>query len=55
MIYNINNGRYRHYGANFNEESVFSDILFIDFDTPYRAFGVPPPTLQPISENAVMH
>ena len=55
MMYNINNERYRHYGADFNEESVLSDTLFIDSYTPYRAFCVPPPTLPPIVENAVKH
>ena len=37
------------------EQAQFEDTLFIDFDTPYRAFCVPPLTLQPIVENAVKH
>ena len=37
------------------EQAQFEDTLFIDFDTPYRSFRVPPLTLQPIVENAVKH
>ena len=37
------------------EQAQFEDTLFIEFDTPYRAFCVPPLTLQPIVENAVKH
>ena len=37
------------------EQAQFEDTLFIDFDTPYRAFRIPPLTLQPIVENAVKH
>ena len=37
------------------EQAQFEDTLFVDFDTPYRAFRVPPLTLQPIVENAVKH
>ncbi|MBQ7669544.1 MAG: histidine kinase [Clostridia bacterium] len=37
------------------EQAQFEDTLFTDFDTPYRAFRIPPLTLQPIVENAVKH
>ncbi|MBQ6419501.1 MAG: histidine kinase [Clostridia bacterium] len=37
------------------EQAQFEDALFIDFDTPYKAFRIPPLTLQPIVENAVKH
>ena len=37
------------------EQAQFEDTLFIDFDTPYCAFRIPPLTLQPIVENAVKH
>ena len=37
------------------EQAQFEDALFIDFDTPYMAFRIPPLTLQPIVENAVKH
>ena len=37
------------------EQAQFEDTLFVDFDTPYRSFRVPPLTLQPIVENAVKH
>ena len=37
------------------EQAQFENTLFVDFDTPYRSFRVPPLTLQPIVENAVKH
>lgn len=37
------------------EQAQFEDTLFVKYDTPYRAFRVPPLTLQPIVENAVKH
>ena len=37
------------------EQAQFEDTLFVDFDTPYRTFSIPPLTLQPIVENAVKH
>lgn len=37
------------------EQAQFEDALFIDFETQYRAFRLPPLTLQPIVENAVKH
>ena len=37
------------------EQVQYEDFLFVDFDTPYTAFRVPPLTLQPIVENAVKH
>lgn len=37
------------------EQAQFEDTLFVDFDTPYTLFRVPPLTLQPIVENAVKH
>ena len=37
------------------EQAQFEDSLFIDFDTPHTSFRVPPLTLQPIVENAVVH
>ncbi len=37
-------------------ESVrFEDKLFVEYDTPYTNFRLPPLTLQPIVENAVKH
>lgn len=37
-------------------ESVrFEDKLFVEYDTPYTSFRIPPLTLQPIVENAVKH
>ncbi len=37
-------------------ESVrFEDKLFVEYDTPYTNFRIPPLTLQPIVENAVKH
>ena len=37
------------------EQAQFEDTLFVNFDTPYRTFRIPPLTLQPIVENAVKH
>ena len=37
------------------EQVRFSDMLFVEFDTPFTRFRVPPLTLQPIVENAVKH
>ena len=37
------------------EQAQFEDSLFVDYDTPYVDFRVPPLTLQPIVENAVKH
>ncbi len=37
------------------EEAQFEDSLFVRFDTPHTAFRLPPLTLQPIVENAVVH
>ena len=37
------------------EQAQFEDSLFVDYDTPYTQFRVPPLTLQPIVENAVKH
>ena len=37
------------------EKAQFEDSLFVDYDTPYTDFRVPPLTLQPIVENAVKH
>ncbi len=37
------------------EQAQFEDTSFVNLDTPYTAFRVPPLTLQPIVENAVKH
>ena len=37
------------------EQAQFEDSLFVDFDTPFTSFRLPPLTLQPIVENAVVH
>jgi sensor histidine kinase YesM len=37
------------------EQMRFEDKLFIEFETPYTAFRLPPLTIQPIVENAVKH
>ena len=37
------------------EQTRFEDSLFVDFDTPFTRFRIPPLTLQPIVENAVKH
>lgn len=33
----------------------FEDMLFVQYDTPYTDFRIPPLTLQPVVENAVKH
>ena len=37
------------------EQAQFEDSLFVDYDTPFIRFRLPPLTLQPIVENAVKH
>lgn len=37
------------------EQAQFEDSLFVDYDTTYTQFHIPPLTLQPIVENAVKH
>ena len=37
------------------EQAQFEDSLFVNFDTPITHFRLPPLTLQPIVENAVVH
>lgn len=37
------------------EQAQFEENLFVDYDTPFTLFRVPPLTLQPIVENAVKH
>lgn len=37
------------------EQVRFKEKLFVEFDTPYTSFRLPPLTLQPIVENAVKH
>ena len=37
------------------EQAQYANSLFVDFDTPYTHFRIPPLTLQPIVENAVVH
>ena len=37
------------------EQTRFEDELFVEFDTPFTRFRIPPLTLQPIVENAVRH
>jgi len=37
------------------EQAQFEDSLFVSFDTPHTTFRLPPLTLQPIVENAVVH
>ena len=37
------------------EQAQFEDSLFVNFDTPITSFRLPPLTLQPIVENAVVH
>ena len=37
------------------EKARFTDKLYVEFDTPYTHFRIPPLTLQPIVENAVKH
>jgi LytS/YehU family sensor histidine kinase len=37
------------------EQVRFEDKLFVEFDTDYTDFRLPPLTMQPIVENAVKH
>lgn len=37
------------------EQALYSENLFVDYDTTHTRFRVPPLTLQPIVENAVKH
>lgn len=37
------------------EQVRFADMLFVEFDTPFTRFRIPPLTLQPIVENAVKY
>ena len=37
------------------EQAQYEDSLFVNFDTPVTHFRIPPLTLQPIVENAVVH
>ncbi len=37
------------------EQAQFEETLFVLFDTPHTSFRIPPLTLQPIVENAVVH
>ncbi len=37
------------------EKARFEDKLFVEYDTAYTAFRLPPLTLQPLVENAVKH
>ena len=37
------------------EQAQYEDSLFVSFDTPVTHFRIPPLTLQPIVENAVVH
>ena len=37
------------------EQALYQDRLFVEFDTPYTFFRIPPLTLQPIVENAIKH
>ncbi|MBQ8305377.1 MAG: histidine kinase [Blautia sp.] len=37
------------------EKARYEKLLFVEYDTPYTAFRLPPLTLQPIVENAVKH
>ncbi|MBQ7676982.1 MAG: histidine kinase [Lachnospiraceae bacterium] len=37
------------------EEAQYKDSLFVEYDTPYTFFRMPPLTLQPIVENAIKH
>ena len=37
------------------EQVQFEDGLLVEYDTPHKAFRVPPLTLQPLVENAVKH
>ena len=37
------------------EQVQYEDMLFVDYDTPFTNFRLPPLTLQPIVENSVKH
>ena len=37
------------------EQAQYEDSLFVEYDTQYTCFRVPPLTLQPIVENAIKH
>ena len=37
------------------EKARYEKLLFVEYDTPYKSFRLPPLTLQPIVENAVKH
>ena len=37
------------------EQAQFEENLFIEYDTPYVNFMIPPLTLQPIVENCIKH
>ena len=37
------------------EQAQHEDMLYVDYDTPYTHFRLPPLTLQPIVENAIKH
>ena len=37
------------------EQARYEDMLFVEYDTPFTQFRLPPLTLQPIVENAVKH
>ena len=37
------------------EQALHEDLLFIDYDTSYTRFRLPPLTLQPVVENAIKH
>ena len=37
------------------EKARYEKLLFVEYDTPYTSFRLPPLTLQPIVENAVKH
>ena len=37
------------------EQAQLEDMLFVEYDTPFTQFRLPPLTLQPIVENAIKH
>ena len=37
------------------EQAQFEEMLFVEYDTPFTRFRLPPLTLQPLVENAVKH
>ena len=37
------------------EQAQYEELLFVEYDTPFTRFRLPPLTLQPIVENAVKH